>query len=377
MTAPHPYSEAFRRSNRLGAVTGLAATVAVGLGMLAAPGGTTSVLAWVMYGLYLTVFSIDAFTPPTRWRWSSAMATGVMAVSGITLHLLEPAFEWTAVLFVVTAAAAAYELSTGSVAIVVVVQTLTVGIAAASNGADTFSVALLTTLYLAFQVFTVLLVRSANGEAEARRHLAAANAELLAATALLEASRRNTERLRIARDLHDVVGHQLTALALELEIAGHKAEGEVATHVERARTNAKDLLSDIREVVSELRESPASLEASVRPMLAGIPGLDVSLEIDEGRPVDETRALAVSRLVQEISTNTLRHASAGRLQVRVVSDDEGLHVEATDDGKGASHWEPGNGLLGMEERIAQLGGTVTFKTSPGHGFRVLAWIPIA
>jgi signal transduction histidine kinase len=110
-------------------------------------------------------------------------------------------------------------------------------------------------------------------------------------------------------------------------------------------------------------------------MVADLPGLAVDLSVDERAPIDETTALAVVRCVQEIVTNTLRHADADRLTVAVVVDDAGVRVDAHDDGRGAPELALGNGLTGMRERIEQLGGDVTIQTAADHGFAVLARVP--
>lgn len=372
-----------RGDEQIGLGAGIATVVAVGIGLFASQqsgqfdvsaGALT--LAWAAYAGYLAVCIGEAIAKRSGRSWRPAAVVTLMVVFGIVLRLAVPAFDWTAVLFVVTAATAAFDLRVEVVSGIVALQTIVTAITATMTWEEMFPVVLVTTVYLTFQVFATVVVRMATRQAEARRALAAANAELAAATSLLAQSSRNTERLRIARELHDVVGHELTALALELEIAGHKEKGDGAHHVERARSLAKNLLSDIRQVVSELRDGPEEgLDEALRPLLAGLPGLAVHLYISEERPVDKTQALAVVRLVQEASTNTLRHAAANSLTVRVTSTDEGVSVDIRDDGVGATNWQPGNGLLGMRERITQCGGEVSFDAGSGQGFGVKAWMP--
>src|SRR5690606_900519 len=123
------------------------------------------------------------------------------------------------------------------------------------------------------------------------------------------------------RDLHDGVGHQLTALALELEIAGHRGAGDGAHHVTRARDIAKGLLTEVRDTVSALRDEPQQLADTLRELLGELPGLAVGLEVDVAEPPGQDVALAVGRAVQEIATNTLRHSGAHRPDVAVTQDD--------------------------------------------------------
>src|SRR5687768_4841063 len=111
--------------------------------------------------------------------------------------------------------------------------------------------------YFAFQLFGFMTARIAHDEREAKQALAEANAELQVATGLLDMSSRAEERLRIARDLHDLIGHHLTALSLNLEVASHLAEGQAKAHIEKSQALTKLLLSDVRDVVSRLREDEA------------------------------------------------------------------------------------------------------------------------
>ena len=172
-----------------------------------------------------------------------------------------------------------------------------------------------------------------------------------------------------------MVGHELTALALELEVASHQAAGDALEHVTRARGIAKDLLANIRATVGELRDAPARLEPTLRSLIEHIPGLAVELVVDELRPLDGSSSLAVIRCVQEILTNTIRHASASHLTITITSDDDRLVVRARDDGHGTRQVKPGNGLTGMAERVEALGGALELESAPGQGFTVTLTVP--
>ncbi|MPV36370.1 sensor histidine kinase [Georgenia subflava] len=371
---------ASRAQERLSAGAGLAAVLVVGLSVLlyGVPVGDSAAavaLWWVGFAVYVLTFAADSEIFGLRTPWPDAVTVAVLTVSGLTLWLLAPHLGWTALLFVVTTAAAAYVLVPRVVGALVVLQTVAVAVGGAMAGLTTDNVVFATLAYLAFQVFAALVVVGTRREAEARAALAVAHADLRAATALLATSSRNDERVRIARDLHDVVGHQLTALALELEVAAHRATGDGAEHVARARGIAKDLLADVRATVGELRDAPAGLEPTLRGIVEHVPGLAVELEVDERRPLDDAATIAVVRCVQEIVTNTVRHAGAAHLQVAVVSDDDGLRLRAHDDGVGVRAVEPGNGLTGMAERFEELGGELSLDSVPGRGFTVRARVP--
>lgn len=372
-----------RHEERLSATAGVAATVAVGVGaLLAGPAGgsrtdlSSPPLWWAAYALYLAAFAVDAGIVPRRPRWATDVRLlAVELAAGAGAWLAAPDFGWTAVLFVVTAASAAYTLSARGALVVVAVQSGLVALGVALDGRSAAEVAVATAVYGSFQGFAVLVVGSEQREVAARAELAATHAELRAATALLAASTRSAERLRISRDLHDVIGHQLTALALELEVASHHSGDEAAGHVTRARTIAKDLLSDVRDAVGDLRTGTERLEPTLRELVTDLPGLTVDLAVDERAPLDDASALAVVRCVQEILTNTLRHAGADHLAISVVVDDDGVRLDARDDGRGSGHLVPGHGLSGLRERVEQLGGTVALRTAAGHGFAVTARMP--
>jgi signal transduction histidine kinase len=371
-----------RTTARLGAATGLTATLAVGVTVLLAQlVGDTSwsqVRAWwwPSYVLYLVAFGWDAELFGWRPRWPSERTLlAVQVVTGIAAFLGSSDLGWTSVLLVVTAATAAFVLPLRGVAAVVALQTTTIGVGAALQGLPITQVVISTLVYASFQGFAVLLVVGQQREAAARAELEVTHAELRAATALLATSTRDAERLRIARELHDLVGHQLTALALELEVAAHHADGAAADHTGRARLIAKDLLGDVRDAVGELRAPGVGLAETLRAIVDPLPSLEVHLEVDQQVPLDQERAVAVVRCVQEVVTNTLRHAGADQLWIAVAVAADGVRIEAHDDGVGVHQVRPGNGLTGMRERFEQLGGRLELDGGPGRGFRVGAWVP--
>ncbi|WP_228531055.1 MULTISPECIES: sensor histidine kinase [Myxococcaceae] len=234
-------------------------------------------------------------------------------------------------------------------------------------------------LYTGLQLFAFGVASLAEREAKARAELAEANAALQAAQALLAGREREAERLRIARELHDSVGHHLTALSLNLEAAGHTVQGPGRDHVERAQGVTRQLLADVRGVVSALREPPPSaLAPALRALVAEAPGLAVHLEVPESLALATPEAaLSLFRCVQELLTNTLRHAAARNLWIDIQRGPGGLQVHARDDGRGAAAGRvlPGAGLRGMQERFRALGGGVEVRGEAGQGLEVRAWLP--
>lgn len=233
-------------------------------------------------------------------------------------------------------------------------------------------------LYGGFSMFIFVTSLVARQQTQARDEQRRLNSELRATRALLAESARVNERTRISRELHDLLGHQLTALTLNLEVAGHLAEGQALDHVKRSHALAKLLLGNVREVVSQLRETGAiDLAAALRPLTENVPSLDIQLEIEDPLNVeDPQRAHVLLRCTQEIITNAVRHAGARHLWIKVYREaPDRVVVEARDDGVGADLVNVGNGLRGMRERLQQCGGQLQVETRPGEGFRLRATVP--
>ncbi len=364
--------------DRATAVTGYVAIAAVGVIALVGGGssGTTG-WWWLAYGVFVAAFVVDDLVSgrvaPNRLPARALLAVGV--ASALVTWWLAPQASWTAILFVVTVVPAAMTSPPSLTAALIAVQTTAVVAGAARVGAAPHEVVALGALYGAFQVFAAVVVVAGRRQGEQRAALAAAHAQLRAASALLAATSRDAERLRISRELHDVVGHGLTALALELEVAAHRAQPPVAEHVDRARSIAKGLLGDVRSVVGDLRGEVQGLESALREVVDRTPGLQVVLTVREEVPVGPERALVVVRCAQELLTNTLRHAGAHRFTLDVVADAAGVRLRASDDGAGARRVQPGNGLTGLTERVEDVGGTVRFTTAPGRGFTAELEVP--
>src|SRR5262249_3698370 len=226
------------------------------------------------------------------------------------------------------------------------------------------------------------LGRMAAAEAEKRRWLQAVLAERLSGEHLLAEQMRYSERMQIARELHDLMGHHLTALNLQLQLGGAllaRADPPGAGQaLDRAQGVAAQLLADVREAVSQQRSSQridlsAALQALVDSLEKGIANTRVELALDEAaRDLGPRAAHALLRCVQEGVTNSVRHAGARRVQVDLRGDGDEIAVSIDDDGRGAPNWHEGrsgNGLSGMAERMTELGGQMRVaRTSPG--FRI-------
>lgn len=233
-------------------------------------------------------------------------------------------------------------------------------------------------LFLGISLFAFMSGVVALRQHIARDALRKVNSELRATQALLADNTRIAERVRIARELHDLVGHHLTALTLNLEVATHLADGKALEHVQQAHSLAKLLLADVREVVNDMRiDDKVDLAAALQTLVSGVPEPAIHLDLPaELAMTDPRRAQVLLRCAQEIITNSVRHARAKNLWISLVHDVHGVALTAYDDGRGVDNVEVGNGLNGMSERLRQVGGELKIETSPGAGFSLQAWIPV-
>jgi signal transduction histidine kinase len=210
-----------------------------------------------------------------------------------------------------------------------------------------------------------------------RDELRRVNSELRATQSLLEENTRIAERVRIARELHDLVGHHLTALTLNLEVVTHLVDGKVLEHVQQAHSLARLLLVDVREVVSDMRKDDmVNLADALNKLIEGVPKPWIHLDLPSvAVMIEPQRAQVLLRCVQEMITNSVRHARARNLWLRLSISTEGLALSARDDGVGTHKIAAGNGLTGMEERLKQMGGKLEIESVAGEGFALHAWLP--
>jgi signal transduction histidine kinase len=214
-------------------------------------------------------------------------------------------------------------------------------------------------------------------ECQGREEYARLNGELQATRDLLEQTSRTDERLRIARELHGTLGHHLTALAVNLDLAARLDGSQAKEVIGRAHLVARLLLNDVRDTVAVMRgDTPIDLEESLRALAANLPEMSVHLAI-EGRPqVNAAQAHALLRCAQEALTNAVRHGRANQVWISLARREGSIELSVRDDGRGALHVTAGRGLRGMPERLAALGGALDYETRPGAGFHVRALVPL-
>ena len=228
-------------------------------------------------------------------------------------------------------------------------------------------------------------------EAAISRDLAERNVELERLRAVEAQQVVAEERTRIARELHDVVAHHLTAVIIRAQAADRvrATRPEVASEsIGWMAETAKEALTAMRATVRVLRTDGDAAGLAPEPTLSdlrsiavrvGEAGMDIELRLPEPLPDLEPQVeLAAVRIAQEALTNAMRHAAARRAVVTLRSDADGVVVDIDDDGTSGSPSDrrrDGTGLVGMQERAVACGGRLSIGTSPLGGWRIRAWLP--
>jgi signal transduction histidine kinase len=234
-----------------------------------------------------------------------------------------------------------------------------------------------------------LVILIAGEAARVRRERALAAREARAETQRREA---NEERLRIARELHDVVAHHMSLINVQAGVALHLVDRrpeQAQTALTAIKDASKEALVELRSLVEVLRDetetaprAPASMLASLDDLIKRTrrAGLAVHKTV-AGRagPLPVAVELAAFRIVQEAITNIVRHAEARHADIRLDYGADTLTVQIEDDGCGGPHLtelQEGSGIRGMQERAAALGGSLALEPSPFGGLRVCAVLPL-
>ena len=272
-------------------------------------------------------------------------------------------------------------------------RTVAVGFVLATGNA---SALLLTGEGLAFQRWLTGLgwtvaALSIGETIRARSELAEASAER-ARRAEAESDRRLAEeRLRIARDLHDVLAHTVSIMSVQAEVANDALDhDQPATRAAlgTVRSAARDAMGEVRATVAVLRSGADPLSTAPSPRIdrlsdvvhgAREQGLDINLDVGlSGRPLPEVMELTVYRIVQEAVTNVLRHAHATTATVTIHELPQSMTVEVRDDGpRKNGQVLPGFGLRGMAERVESIGGELWHGYDGNAGWVVRASLPMS
>lgn len=315
---------------------GVQSSLVFGIGMLLGPGGN-----WLI-GLPLAGIAVERLSP--RWRW----------------------------------------LMYGTVLVVIVLPIgyySTWGTALMNGG-------IISTAIFFVVMFTQLRLneQEARVKAEELAHkLEVANHQLAEYASQAEELAATQERNRLAREIHDNLGHYLTIVNVQIEAAKVTCESEPARALEalgKAQELAKKGLTSVRESVAALRVSPVedrSIDEAIGELIEETKAFGIPTEfktLGNIKPIESKSALALYRVVQEGLTNVRKHASASHVEVELdFSQAEVIRLTLKDDGVGAADTDGGFGLIGLRERVQLLGGEFRIHTQPGKGFRIEVTLP--
>ncbi len=353
--------------------------------------GRLFMVAWLAFFIYpLSAFLTDRFSSETRtgglllllalaliwaWFWTRIIAGPdrrftlpaiVAATLILTLFTLRTPPQYGSLfLYPVIMAGAAFPWRWG-VPAVVVLSLLSAVIDLARGESVTASTGqLLNDLLVGFAAVAGCLLIEANQQLSQAR-------EQIARLAVGE------ERLRFARDLHDLLGHSLSVIALKSELAGRlikNTPGLAAHEVGDIEKVARDALREVRDAVAGYRQPTLAAELAGAGEALTAAGIDFHVDQDHA-PLPPTVEAVLGWTVREGVTNVMRHSEATRCAIRITSKDSQATVEVVDNGRGGTP-EAGSGLRGLRERVLERGGTLTAEPLPHEGFRLRVTLPLA
>jgi two-component system, NarL family, sensor histidine kinase DesK len=328
-------------------------------------------IAALLVGLVVFVALYLSLLPPI----SPVIAIGPRAVGAAlvalpviaVIELLAGAPGSFVALFVYFVAAAGMLLPARAAAVVVAGTAIGVAVGVAVGGADAGAVGITALTIVAIGAMMAAFGRLARANAELR-----ATREELARLAVAE------ERLRIGRDLHDLLGHSLSVIALKSELARKLVEREAsaaATELDDIQTVTRTALAEVRDAVQGYRQRGLAEALDGARTALSAAGIDCELAgTDLALPAEVDAVLAWA--VREGTTNVIRHSAAARCAIRVRAEPDAAALEIEDDGRAAAApLRNGSGLAGMRERVQRLRGELEAGARPEGGFRLRLTIP--
>jgi two-component system, NarL family, sensor histidine kinase DesK len=364
------------------AVTSTRARLGVLLGLLFLAGPLSDLfgeslgpahLAALLLGLGVFVALYVSLLPESAWLSrrgpeAALVALGLLPVIA-TVLLAAGAPTSFAALYVYFVAAVGMRLPPRVAVVVTLLTGLCVGIAGWVHGDSGSAIAA-----------TVLTIVSIGVLMTAFGRIARANRELRATREELARLAVSEERLRIARDLHDLLGHSLTVIAIKSELARRLVEREplkAATELDDIQSVSRTALAEVREAVRGYRRLALAEALETAQVALSAAGIDCELADDDdvALPADVDAVLAWA--VREGTTNVIRHSGAVHCAIRVCADAVHAEVEIEDDGTAALSTRPGSGLKGLRERAQRVRGELEAGALPGGGFRLRLSVPLA
>lgn len=325
---------------------------------------------------FLAAFLAKGLFTPGRAHWSDYPLLAIEGLTVLALCMVWPR-NMAPVLSIVFIADCALMLSAPALIGVGIALNVALWIIAAVSWKMSQPMLFLIA-YVGFQSFAALTAWYARRAEKTTEDLKQTNAHLLATRSLLEESARDHERLRLARELHDVAGHKLTALKLNLT-ALERSDTGANREVKVASQLATELLDDIRGVVAQIRQHDGlDLRQALTQLIAPLPSPRIHLHVaDDARVDNVAQAETLLRVVQEALTNIVRHANATNAWIELRRDGDVVRLSIRDDGRGTLPLREGFGLEGMRERLAQVGGALAISEHAGGGVALDITAPLS
>lgn len=327
--------------------------------------------------IFLAAFLAKGLLPSGRRQMSDYPLLAVEGLAVLALCLVWPR-NMAPVLSIVFIADCAMLLSAPALIGVGIALNVAIWIIAAVSWKMSQPLLFLTA-YIGFQLFAALTAWYARRAEKTTSDLQQTNAHLLATRSLLEESARDHERLRLARELHDVAGHKLTALKLNLTALERSGEGAAQPQIKVASQLTTELLDDIRGVVAQIRQHDGlDLRQAFTQLIAPLPSPRIHLDVSDDARVDSVaQAEALLRVVQEALTNIVRHSHADNAWIELRRDGSVVRLSIRDDGRGTMPLREGFGLEGMRERLALVGGALAISQTTGGGVTLDITAPLS
>jgi two-component system, NarL family, sensor histidine kinase DesK len=329
-------------------------------------------LAALLLGTALFVVAYVLLMPPTPWltrRGPTAVMVVLASMPVLAVALLAGGAPRSyAALFVYFAAAAGMLLPAAAATVVIGVTAVSVAVGGATYGTGGGTLAATTLTIVAIGLMMTAFGRIARTNRELR-----STREELARLAVSE------ERLRIARDLHDLLGHSLSVISLKSELAHklvHDEPERAAAELRDIQAVTRDALAGVREAVQGYRRRSLAHELEGARAALRAAGIDCELE-ESGIELPEDVDAVLAWAVREGATNVIRHSGAQHCAIRIDADPDRAAVEIEDDGAGAAAGAAGSGLNGLRERAQRLRGELEAGARPGGGFRLRLTVPLA
>jgi two-component system sensor histidine kinase DesK len=306
--------------------------------------------------------------PHDERRRSPILAVLTVAIIGLAAATVirAPDEGWIALFYYAATAASLLLPERRAIAIIVAAGVVcAVSLAGIADPADAFIQGLSVSV-IGITVFAMAALRRTNAALVATR-------QELASLAVAE------ERHRIARDLHDVLGHSLTVIAIKSELAGRLLPGEP----ERARSEIADIervaresLASVRETVSGYRQPTLDRELANAKVVLDAAGIEPTIDHRVGE-LPEPEDTVLAWVLREAVTNVVRHSAARHGTIRTTRSGATAALEVVDDGSGpATAAADGSGLVGLQERLERIGGRLEAGRQPSGGYRLVATVPI-